>query len=174
VSNKKVSLQGADAMNNGIFLLLGSNQGNPPDRLAEAAERIEKDAGKIVARSSLYRSAAWGIEAQPDFFNQVLEIESPYDAGVLLQKLLSIERTMGRVRAEKWGPRIIDIDILFYGPQVVSSPSLTVPHPGIPGRKFTLLPLSQIAPELVHPVLGKTIATLLQECRDPLMVTVVT
>lgn len=159
-------------MNRGIFLLLGSNQRNPVDRLAEAAERIEKEAGKIVARSSVYRTAAWGVEAQPDFFNQVVEIESPQGPDDLMKKLLAIERAMGRVRVEKWGPRIIDIDILFYGEQVISNDSLSVPHPGIPDRKFTLLPLSQIAPGLLHPVLKKTIVTLLRECRDPLSVTV--
>lgn len=159
-------------MNRGIFLLLGSNQRNPVDRLAEAAERIEKEAGKIVARSSVYRTAAWGIEAQPDFFNQVVEIESLLGPDDLMKKLLAIERAMGRVRVEKWGPRIIDIDILFYGEQVISTDSLSVPHPGIPDRKFTLLPLSQIAPGLLHPVLKKTIVTLLCECRDPLSVTV--
>jgi 2-amino-4-hydroxy-6-hydroxymethyldihydropteridine diphosphokinase len=90
-----------------------------------------------------------------------------------MRRLLTIERAMGRVRVEKWGPRIIDIDILFYGQQVISSASLTVPHPGIPDRKFTLLPLSQIDPDLMHPVLKKTVVTLLRECRDPLSVEVV-
>ena len=155
-------------MNRGIFLLLGSNQGHPSAMLAEAAERIGKETGRIVARSDVYRSAAWGMQDQPDFYNQVLQTESPLDADDLLKKLLAIERAMGRVRAEKWGPRIIDIDILFYGEQVVNTSSLTVPHPGIADRKFTLLPLSQIAPDLVHPVLKKTIATLLRECPDPL------
>ncbi|MEX1240718.1 MAG: 2-amino-4-hydroxy-6-hydroxymethyldihydropteridine diphosphokinase, partial [Cyclobacteriaceae bacterium] len=130
MSNKKVSLQPVNAMNSGIFLLLGSNQGHPPDKLAEAAERIEKDGGRIVARSFVYRTAAWGLEAQPDFYNQVLQIESPWGPDELMRKLLTIEREMGRVRVEKWGPRIIDIDILFYGQQVISSASLTVPHPG--------------------------------------------
>ena len=162
-----------NAMNRGIFLLLGSNQGNPPGMLAEAADRIEKETGRIVARSDVYRSAAWGMRDQPDFYNQVLQTESPLDADDLLKKLMAIERAMGRVRAEKWGPRIIDIDILFYGEQVINTSSLTVPHPGIADRKFTLLPLSRIAPDLVHPVLKKTVATLLRECRDPLRVTVV-
>ena len=159
-------------MKKGIFLLLGSNQDNPPERLAEAAERIEKDAGKIVTRSFVYRTAAWGLETQPEFFNQVVEIESPWGPVDLMKKLLTIEQSMGRVRTEKWGPRVIDIDMLFYGQQVISTASLSVPHPGIPDRRFTLLPLFQIAPELVHPVLKKTIGTLLRECKDPLSVTV--
>jgi len=157
-------------MNSGIFLLLGSNQGNPQANLAGAVERIEKDAGKIVARSSVYRTAAWGMEEQPDFFNQVLEIESPYDAEVLLEKLLDIERAMGRLRLKKWGPRIIDIDLLFYGQDVIHTPFLRIPHPGIPERKFTLLPLSEIAPDLKHPLSHKSIATLLTECTDNLSV----
>src|SRR5688500_6574197 len=143
-------------MNYGIFLLLGSNQGAPLRNLAEAAGRIEEDAGKILERSALYKSAAWGMEEQPDFYNQVLKIGSPFSAEVLLQKLLDIEHKMGRVRVEKWGPRLIDIDILFYGDEVIDTPALRVPHPGIPQRRFTLLPLAEIAPDLRHPVLRKT------------------
>ena len=157
-------------MNERIFLLLGSNQGRPADRLAEAAALIARDAGDIVARSPVYKTAAWGLQAQADFCNQVLEIRSPLDAGALLEKLLDIERRMGRVRVRKWGPRRIDIDLLFYGQQVVDTPDLHLPHPGIPSRRFTLLPLAAIAADFIHPVSGKSIATLLEECTDPLRV----
>lgn len=157
-------------MNSGIFLLLGSNEGQASDNLAEAAERIAKVAGRIVERSSVYQTAAWGMVNQPDFLNQVLKIESPWNAEVLLEKLLDIERSMGRVRANKWGPRIIDIDLLFYGQQVINTPFLRIPHPGIPERRFTLLPLTEIAPDLIHPLSRKSIATLLEECGDVLRV----
>lgn len=157
-------------MDDRIFLLLGSNQGHPPDRLAEAAERIGSEAGEILARSSLYRSAAWGLEQQPDFCNQVLELRSELPPALLLETLLGIERAMGRIRSLKWGPRVIDIDLLFYGQQVIDSATLHLPHPGIPERKFTLLPLSEIAPDWIHPVSHKSIATLLEECPDPLRV----
>ena len=173
VPNKKVSLHDAQGMNQGIFLLLGSNEGDPPRNLSLAAENVEKSAGIILSRSSLYRSAAWGLEQQPDFYNQVLEIASPHSPEALLQKMLDIELAMGRVRIERWGPRLIDIDLLFYGSQIRNTPALTLPHPGIPQRRFTLVPLAEIAPDLIHPVLMKTVATLLRECEDGLRVELV-
>jgi 2-amino-4-hydroxy-6-hydroxymethyldihydropteridine diphosphokinase len=160
-------------MNQDIFLLLGSNEGDAPRNLSLAAENIETSTGIILSRSSLYRSAAWGLEQQPDFYNQVLEVASPHSPETLLRKVLDIELAMGRVRIERWGPRLIDIDILFYGQQILSSPALTLPHPGIAQRKFTLVPLAEIAPNLVHPVLKKTMATLLKECEDTLRVELV-
>ena len=161
-------------MNQGIFLLLGSNEGDRARNLAVAVENIERNAGIILSRSSLYQSAAWGLEEQPDFYNQVLEIASPHSPETLLGKMQDIELAMGRVRIERWGPRLIDIDLLFYGTQIRNTPALTLPHPGIPERKFTLVPLAEIAPNLVHPVLMKTVATLLKECGDTLRVEIAT
>lgn len=160
-------------MNYGIFLLLGSNQGERLRNLEDAVSRIEREAGKIVERSAVYKTAAWGMEQQPDFYNQVLKIESVFSADLLLSKLLNIEQGMGRVRIEKWGPRLIDIDILFFGDEVIDTPALRVPHPGIPQRRFTLMPLAEIAPDLRHPVSGKTMTELLAECEDPLGVELV-
>lgn len=157
-------------MNNGIFLLLGSNQGQPLNNLREASGKIETDAGKILIRSSIYKSAAWGISEQPDFYNQVLQIQSVHPPEILLENLLNIEQLMGRIRIQKWGPRLIDIDILFYGKEIWNTPSLQIPHPGIPQRKFTLIPLSEIAGDLQHPVSKKSMSVLLEECTDTLMV----
>lgn len=157
-------------MDYGIFLLLGSNQGDAALNLATARENIEKKAGVVVAASALYRSAAWGLEDQPDFINQVVQISSEYAPEILLEKILSIEMDMGRKRVRKWGPRLIDIDLLFYGNEVVNTSALQLPHPGIPQRKFTLVPLAELAPDFIHPTLKKTIATLLEECVDPLEV----
>jgi 2-amino-4-hydroxy-6-hydroxymethyldihydropteridine diphosphokinase len=157
-------------MNNRIFLLLGSNQGDRAENLKFAATKIEVDAGTIVNRSSVYKTAAWGVKDQPDFFNQVLRIRSGYSPHRLLRILLDIEHDMGRVRNDKWGPRIIDIDILFYGDQIVDSSSLKIPHPGIPDRRFTLVPLTEIAPEWLHPGKNKSMLQLLAECKDGLAV----
>ena len=110
------------------------------------------------------------MEDQPDFCNQVLEITSQHPPELLLEKLLEMEQRMGRVRVRKWGPRVIDIDILFYGQEVRNGPSLQLPHPGIPLRKFTLLPLAEIAGDFIHPVSHKKISALLAECPDTLRV----
>jgi 2-amino-4-hydroxy-6-hydroxymethyldihydropteridine diphosphokinase len=157
-------------MNNGIFLLLGSNEGDGRQNLEQAERRIGAHAGKVVARSSVYKTEAWGLTRQADFYNRVLEIGSPHSPERLLEIVLTIEKDMGRVRREKWGPRLIDIDMLFYGQQIRNTPTLVVPHPGIPERRFVLVPLGEIALEFVHPVLKKTIGELLAECADRLAV----
>ena len=157
-------------MNNGIFLLLGSNEGDGRHNLREAERRVGAQAGEIVARSSLYKTAAWGLTGQPDFYNRVVEIRSTHSPERLLEIVLIIEKDMGRVRREKWGPRLIDIDILFYGKEIRSSADLVIPHPGIPERRFVLVPLAEMAPAFVHPTLNKTVAEMLAECADRLAV----
>ena len=157
-------------MSDRIYLLLGSNEGDPVVNLKTAREHIAKSVGRVAACSSLYRSAAWGMRDQPDFLNQVIEVTSAYSPEALLEKILHIERQMGRVRREKWGPRLIDIDLLFHGNKIVTTETLMLPHPGIPQRRFTLEPLAEIAPGFLHPVLKKTVADLLRECGDTLAV----
>ncbi|PZR33762.1 MAG: 2-amino-4-hydroxy-6-hydroxymethyldihydropteridine diphosphokinase, partial [Azospira oryzae] len=124
----------------------------------------------LLKESSLYQTSAWGKTDQPDFLNQVIEISYEGDPFLLLKSLLDIESKMGRVRIEKWGTRIIDIDILFYGNTIVNGSDLRVPHPQIPYRRFTLIPLVEIAPDFIHPVLHQSNTQLLHECTDLLEV----
>jgi 2-amino-4-hydroxy-6-hydroxymethyldihydropteridine diphosphokinase len=167
-------LQELKCMNNGIFLLLGSNQGRSLEILQRTSEKIESDVGEILVRSAVYKTAAWGFTDQPDFYNQVLQIQSELPPEKLLAELMKIEASLGRQREEKWGPRTIDIDLLFYGRQMLNTPRLTLPHPGIPNRRFVLVPLTEIAPGWQHPVLEKTMSELLEACDDTLAVEKIT
>ncbi len=150
------------------FLLLGSNEGDLPEYLAKAIDQIGTLAGRILQYSALYETAAWGKTNQPSFLNQVIEIETSLTPIDLLTKIQSIESNLGRTRAEKWAARTLDIDILFYGNQEITEPSLVIPHPAIAQRRFTLVPLAELAPNFIHPILKKSITTLLNECPDKL------
>lgn len=160
-------------MENGIFLLLGTNLGDRLENIRKAVTEIASDVGNVIKQSSIYQTAPWGQPNQPDFYNVVIEIETEYTATELLERLLKIETSLGRTRKERWGARTIDIDILFYNNEVIDSENLSVPHPAIASRRFTLVPLAEIAAELVHPVSKKTITELLSECPDDLPVTLV-
>lgn len=154
-----------------VFLLLGTNVGDRLRNLEEALRLINERTGQLVRKSSVYRTAAWGKTDQPDFYNQVAELLTRLQAEELLREVLNIERDMGRQRTEKWGERVIDIDILFFGNLQIEHDGLSVPHPQIAYRRFTLVPLAEIADTLIHPRLNKTINTLLSECPDTLPVT---
>jgi 2-amino-4-hydroxy-6-hydroxymethyldihydropteridine diphosphokinase len=153
-----------------VFLLMGSNLGDRQANLKAASDLLAATAGQIKSASAVYRTAAWGITDQPEFYNQAVEIATALSPDELLQKCLGIEHDLGRKRLEKWGERLIDIDILFFGDLVVQEEHLHIPHPQIPFRRFTLVPLSEIAAELWHPQLNKTISQLLEECPDELPV----
>ena len=155
---------------NRAYLLLGSNLGNPKLQLEKATRHISKDAGMLKRVSSIYSTAAWGNTLQPDFLNQVLVIDTVLTSEKLMQILLAIETKMGRIRAIKNEARTIDIDLLFYGKTVISSPSLTVPHPLIQERRFVLVPMNALSPRFIHPVFHKSIHQLLKECKDTLAV----
>ena len=155
-------------MMEGIFLLLGSNLGDRKQSLARANELIRSYIGQIETSSALHVSSAWGLSDQPDFLNQVLFVKTALEPEAVLIKIQKIEHQLGRERYQKWGPRIIDIDILYFGERVVETLDLIIPHPGIPERRFTLKPLKEIAPDFIHPVLKKSISELLDLCNDSL------
>lgn len=155
---------------NKAYLLIGGNTGNRRQQLEIAVDQVAKHCGKIIARSHLYETAAWGKTDQAAFLNQALLIETLLAPEPLLQAVLFIEHKMGRYRQEKYGPRIIDIDILFYNNDIIDTPSLVVPHPALPQRRFALEPLNEIATDFIHPAQKKTIKMLLEECPDPLEV----
>ncbi|HPM30188.1 MAG TPA: 2-amino-4-hydroxy-6-hydroxymethyldihydropteridine diphosphokinase [Chryseolinea sp.] len=157
-------------MNNRIFLLLGTNLGDRKINLELAIDEIEKLVGAIVTKSSIYKTAAWGKLDQPEFYNQVVEVDTKINGLQILEKILGIEISLGRERKEKWGERLIDIDILLIGDRIIQSEKLVVPHPQLANRKFTLIPLAEIASDVVRPILNKSIAELLEECVDPLEV----
>lgn len=131
---------------------------------------MERKAGKILARSPVYLSEPWGNMEQPLFMNQALLLATPLPPMLLLQRMLDIEKALGRIRKERWSPRVIDIDLLSCGNRVYDSEFLMLPHPFLPERRFALLPMSKVAPDWRHPLLGKTTLQLLEACNDPLKV----
>jgi len=147
-------------------LLLGSNLGNSSDHINKALALIEKLAGKILLKSSVYETSPWGYADQPDFLNQVIVIETLLSPHWLLEALKIIEKELGRAAVEKWRERIIDIDILFYNELTCKTEELIIPHPFLHKRRFTLEPLAEILPGFIHPVLKKTIKELLEACED--------
>jgi 2-amino-4-hydroxy-6-hydroxymethyldihydropteridine diphosphokinase len=151
-----------------IFLATGSNLGDKAANLSAALALIEELVGSLVAVSGIYRTAAWGIEDQPEFLNQALAVDTVLNPETLLATVLDIEHKMGRERVIRWGERLIDIDVLFYGNLVYQTQRLTIPHPFIQERNFVLQPLLEIAPDFVHPVLHRTIRELADESQDPL------
>ena len=155
---------------NKAYLLTGSNLGDREQYLATARSLINEQCGTIVTASSLYETAAWGKTDQPSFLNQALELETSLNARQLIRRILKAEKIMGRIRNEKYGPRLIDIDILLFNNEKHNYQFLKIPHPEMPNRRFALLPLAEIAADIIHPVLNKTINELLKECKDELPV----
>ncbi|TDQ08341.1 2-amino-4-hydroxy-6-hydroxymethyldihydropteridine diphosphokinase [Pedobacter metabolipauper] len=154
-----------------VYLLLGGNLGDRIKIINDAVRQIEIGIGEVTARSSVYETEAWGNTNQPGFLNVALEVKTILPPLAVLKKALEIEHNLGRVRLEKWGSRLIDIDLIFYGSQIIDiADVLQVPHPHMHERKFVLKPLAEIAPDLLHPVFNKSIATLLAGLSDHLAV----
>jgi 2-amino-4-hydroxy-6-hydroxymethyldihydropteridine diphosphokinase len=158
---------------NTVYLLLGSNQGDRKALFDMATLAIETQIGPVTKQSSLYESEAWGVTDQALFLNCVLAVETLLDAESTLQQALLIEKSLGRVRHERWTERTIDIDLLYFNNDIYTSPNLCIPHPEIQNRRFTLVPLCEIVPYKIHPVLQKSQEALLHTCADKLKVWVV-
>ena len=155
-----------------VYIGIGSNLESPAENCLKAAEHLDAHPDlSLVARSSLYQSEPFGITDQDWFVNSVIKITTTLSPEELLRACLSIEQVMGRTRTEKWGPRIIDLDILFYDDLILKQEGLEIPHPGIAERSFVLEPMNEIAAEFIHPKLKQSIQTLLMEIPNPQQVT---
>jgi 2-amino-4-hydroxy-6-hydroxymethyldihydropteridine diphosphokinase len=150
-----------------VFLGLGSNLGNREENLEQALLRISEYIGPVVSRSSIYETEPWGFESSDQFLNLVAEVRTDLRPSGVIGRLLMIESFLGRLRdGKQYSSRVIDIDILFYGNRRMNRASLIIPHPKIPDRKFVLVPLCEMAPDFIHPVIGKTVSELLKVCPD--------
>jgi 2-amino-4-hydroxy-6-hydroxymethyldihydropteridine diphosphokinase len=143
------------------YVALGANLGDPSAMLARATSALDGPGLRVLGRARLFRTRPVGPIPQPDFLNTVVEVESTLSPLELLDRLLQIETTLGRVRAERWGPRLIDLDLLALGTAQVQTPRLTLPHPELARRAFVLVPWAELAPGFVVPGTGRTVAQLL-------------
>jgi 2-amino-4-hydroxy-6-hydroxymethyldihydropteridine diphosphokinase len=156
---------------NTAYLLLGSNLGDREEVLRQAIAHIAKEIGSIDAQSSIYETEPWGNINQPGFLNLALKVNTKLSAMQVLEEALAIEKQLGRVRLERWGSRIIDIDIIFYNADVIRiEDQLSIPHPEMQNRKFVLEPLCEIAPEFLHPLLNRTVKELFESLTDKSLV----
>ena len=154
-----------------VYLLLGSNLGDRFQLISDAIEKIGERIGSIVATSSIYETEPWGKTDQPGFLNVALAVDTTLSATEVLTAALEIEQELGRVRIEKWGARLMDIDIILYDNQVIDlTGQLQVPHPEMHRRKFVLEPLNEIAGAVIHPIINKSISSLLIELNNGLLV----
>lgn len=155
---------------NTLYVLVGGNMGNRPGNLEKALSWLTREIGRVIKSSLVYETEAWGNSDQPDFYNQVHILDTKLSATEAIKSILEIENKMGRVRTVKNAARIIDIDILFFNEEIINEPGLMVPHPEIANRRFVLVPLAELSPGFIHPVLKKSLRDLLSTCKDMLAV----
>jgi len=151
-----------------VFILLGGNIEPRLKLMADAKLEIEKVVGDLLKESSIYESEAWGFKTDTSFFNQVLKVATVKDANEVLKTTMEIETKLGRQRNEngEYASRTMDIDILYFNSEIIDEEKLTVPHPRLQLRRFTLMPLAEIAPGFIHPLLKKSNEELLRVCDD--------
>jgi len=153
------------------YLLLGGNLGNREANLQLAVALLNEKVGEVLSVSALYETAAWGKTDQPAFLNQAVALRTSLTALEVLTQALAIEQDLGRVRIDKWGERLIDIDLILFGDEIIDIPDkLQVPHPHMQNRRFVMEPLAEIAPEVIHPILGQTMLSISKHINDPLTV----
>jgi 2-amino-4-hydroxy-6-hydroxymethyldihydropteridine diphosphokinase len=159
-----------DKRNNKVVLSLGGNVGDVKSVFLKSIELLETRLGRVGLVSPIYKTKAWGVESQSDFLNQVILINTKFSPKEVLKVCLDMELELGRVRREKWGERVVDIDLLFYNDDVIDSEELTIPHPYIHERNFVLFPLVDIIPKYKHPLLHQSMSELKKKCNDKLKV----
>lgn len=151
---------------NVLYLQLGSNLGSREQFILDAVDAISSFIGKITSRSKIYESAPWRVDGQENYLNQIIEVKTSLSAAETLFVAQKIENDLGRVRKEKWGERLIDIDIIFFNSEIIETADLCIPHKHMHERNFVLTPLNEIAPDIIHPKYNKTVSELFDESRD--------
>ena len=150
-----------------VFLGIGTNLGNRESNLEEAVARIREYIGPVLDSSSIYETEPWGFQAKDEFLNKVVKVETELTPSEILERILIIESIMGRVRSkERYSSRLIDIDILICEDMIIDEENLKIPHPLLHQRRFVLVPLCEVASDMIHPVLKKSISDLLEICED--------
>ncbi|MBX3163404.1 MAG: 2-amino-4-hydroxy-6-hydroxymethyldihydropteridine diphosphokinase [Bacteroidetes bacterium] len=154
-----------------VFLGLGGNTGNRLENLKRAVNALQKSCGRVLKQSSVYETEAWGFVSHKNYLNQVVSLETALSPQQLLKEILNIESELGRTRSEnRYSDRSLDIDILLFNGEIISAENLEIPHPRLHERRFVLVPLNDVAPTVMHPVLKKTLSELLKNCQDTLLV----
>jgi len=151
---------------NTLYLQLGSNLGEREQFIDNAVQQISQLIGKVNIRSQIYESTPWRVDGQANYLNQIIQVTTMLLSEEVLAAILKIENELGRVRFEKWGERLIDIDIIFFNNEIVETSDLCIPHKHMHERNFVLVPLEEIAPSLIHPKYNKTVSELLHESKD--------
>ena len=151
---------------NKVYVQLGSNLGDRENFIYNAVKQISDLVGGVIKQSKIYESAPWRVEGQGNYLNQIIQLTTSLSANETILALLNIENDLGRVRVEKWGERLIDIDIIFFNNEIIETPDLCVPHKHMHQRNFVLVPLNEIASDFIHPKYNKSVFQLLKESND--------